>query len=252
MPDVSELDNKEILRRMVKAILDDGKDILIRDVNCLGFPTLRIVIPGMSEVSFDNIATYFNIFATMQSLLQDMKNITKENIKEVIKIMETITNEIGYNESALLISLKENSLLPCASIGSEGKYLLAILYIMDKEYNKAAKLLEDLSFLTENISSNQIEKIMLKAVYYYASAMDKLQDHNKAMEYINLLFDKEIAEGIDHSFKEEEDILINHYGITKEDYVDNDDTFYMPFMKKFREMQRDNSVNQNLNREIFK
>lgn len=40
--------------------------------------------------------------------------------------------------------------------------------------------------------------------------------------------------------------------LLKEDYVDNDDTFYMPFMKKFREMQRDNSVNQNLNREIFK
>ena len=252
MPDISELDNKEILKGMVKSILADGKDILIRDVTCLGFPTLRIVIPGMSEISFDNTATYFNIFVTMQSLMQDLKNINKSNLKDVINMMETITNEIGYSELTPIISLKDNSLLPGASIGSEGKYLLAILYIMDKQYNKAAKLLEDLSFLTDNISKNQMEKIMIKAVYYYASAMDKLKDHNESMKYINLLFDKEIAEGIDNSFKDEEKILVNHYGITQDDYVDNDESFYMPFMEKFRKLQKDNTVNQIENREIFK
>lgn len=252
MPDISELDNKEILKGMVKSILADGKDILIRDVTCLGFPTLRIVIPGMSEISFDNTATYFNIFVIMQSLMQDLKNINKSNLKDVINIMETITNEIGYSELTPIISLKDNSLLPGASIGSEGKYLLAILYIMDKQYNKAAKLLEDLSFLTDNISKNQMEKIMIKAVYYYASAMDKLKDHNESMKYINLLFDKEIAEGIDNSFKDEEKILVNHYGITQDDYVDNDESFYMPFMEKFRKLQKDNTVNQIENREIFK
>ena len=252
MPDISELDNKEILKGMVKSILADGKDILIRDVTCLGFPTLRIVIPGMSEISFDNTATYFNIFVIMQSLMQDLKNINKSNLKDVINMMETITNEIGYSELTPIISLKDNSLLPGASIGSEGKYLLAILYIMDKQYNKAAKLLEDLSFLTDNISKNQMEKIMIKAVYYYASAMDKLKDHNESMKYINLLFDKEIAEGIDNSFKDEEKILVNHYRITEDDYVDNDDSFYMPFMEKFRKLQKDNAVNQIENRELFK
>ena len=252
MPDISELDNKEILKGMVKSIFADGKDILIRDVTCLGFPTLRIVIPGMSEISFDNTATYFNIFVTMQSLMQDLKNINKSNLKDVINMMETITNEIGYSELTPIISLKDNSLLPGASIGSEGKYLLAILYIMDKQYNKAAKLLEDLSFLTDNISKNQMEKIMIKAVYYYASAMDKLKDHNESMKYINLLFDKEIAEGIDNSFKDEEKILVNHYGITQDDYVDNDESFYMPFMEKFRKLQKDNTVNQIENRELFK
>lgn len=252
MPDVSNLDNKEILKNVVNSILNDGKDILIRDVTCLGFPALRIVIPGMSEISFDRTATYFNIFVTMQSLLTNMKNINKSNLKDVIKMMETITEEIGYNDFSILISLKEDNVLPGASVGSEGKYFLAILYIMDKQYNKAAKILEDLSFLTDNISKNQMEKILLKAVYYYASAMDKLQDHNKAINYIYLLFDAEIANEIDKSFKEEENILINHYEITADDYVDNDDSYYLPFMKKFREMQRDNIVEQIKIRELFK
>ena len=251
MPDVANLDNKTILKNLVQSILDEGRDILVRDVNVLGFPALSIAIPGMSEISFDPNATYFNIFVTMQKLMKNIENINAKNIKEVIKMMETIVNEIGYDKLSILISLKDTSMLPCEQMGTGAKYFLAILYIMDGEYNKAAKMLEDLSFLADSIIEKPVEKIMIKAVYYYASAMDKLKEHEKAMYYINLLFDEEIANCIDISFKEKGNILVNHYGITEDDYVDNDDAFYMPFMKKFREAQRDNAVDQMQNKEIF-
>lgn len=248
MPDVSNLDNKEILRRMVKTILDEGKDILIRNVTSLGFPAFRIIVPGMSEISFDPTAKYFNIFATLQQLFSDFRKITKDNIKEVIKLMEIVVNEIGYTQLALLLSLKEDVLLPCASIGSEGKYLLGILYIMDGQYDKAAKTLEDLNFLVGNISKNQAENIMVKAVYYYASAMDKLKSHEEAMYYIKMLFDENIAKCIDESFKDRDNILQNHYGITQEDYVDNNDSYYLPFMETLRKAQKENVVDQMTNK----
>ena len=128
---------------------------------------------------------------------------------------------------------------------------MGLCYIMDGEYAKAAKMLEDLSFLADNIMQNPLEKIMLKAVYYYASAMDKLHEHEKAIYYIKILFDEEITNCIDESFKDKENIFINHYGITPDDYVDNDDDFYMAFMKKIREAQRDNRINQMDNSKIF-
>mgnify|MGYP005795137749 FL=1 len=251
MPDVSNLDNKQILKDMVKTILNEGKDIMIRDVSVLGFPAFSIAIPGMSEVSFDTKAEYFNIFITMQELLKDIESINNQNIKDVIKMMEIIVDEIGYEKMSILISLKDNTILPCERIGLGAKYFLAICYIMDKQFNKAAKILENLTFLTDSLSENPVEKIMCKAVYYYASAMDKLQNHDKAMYYINLLFDETISMCIDESFKESKNILINHYNISEEDYVDNDDSFYLPFMKKFREAQKDNNIDQICNREIF-
>ena len=251
MPDVSELDNKTLLKNLVGIILEEGKDILVRDVSTLGFPAFSIAIPGMSEISFDPDATYFNLFVTMQRLLKDFGNITLENVKEVIKIMEVIVNQIGYEKLSILVSLKDTSVLPCEQIGEGAKYFLAICYMMDKQYNKAAKMLEDLSFLADNIMENPIERIMLKAVYYYASAMDKLQEHEKAIYYINILFDEEIANCIDISFKDRKNILVNHYEVTQDDYVDNDDSFYMPFMKMIREAQRDNIINQEENKEIF-
>ena len=66
-----------------------------------------------------------------------------------------------------------------------------------------------------------------------------------------MLFNEEIAHFIDISFKEPEHTLINHYGITQEDYVDNDDSYYLPFMKNLREAQRDNRIEQMKNKEIF-
>lgn len=252
MPDVSNLDNKTILKNLVDTILSEGKDILVRDVSVLGFPSFSIVIPGMSEETFDPSATYFNLFITMQALLKDLENITTKNIKDVIKIMETIVNEIGYERLSLFISLKDTSILPCEKLGSGAKYFLAILYIMDKQYNKASKILEDLSFIADNLLENPIEKITIKATYYYSAGMDKLNSHEKVMYYIKMLFDDEIAKFIDISFKDSNKVLINHYGISKEDYVDNDDSYYLPFMKRFREAQRDNVIDQIDNKNIFK
>ena len=73
-------------------------------------------------------------------------------------------------------------------MGSGAKYFLAILYIMNKQYNKAAKILEDLSFIAENLLDNPAEIIMIKAVYYYAAAMDKLNSHANAMYYITICY----------------------------------------------------------------
>ena len=251
MPDVSNLTNKEILKQLVNRILDNGYDILVRNVSYLGFPAFSIAIPGMSELSFDPNATYFNIFITMQEILKNMKNITLNNIKEVIKIMETIVNDIGYEKLSFFISIKDTDALPCEKLGMGARYFLGICYIMNQEYKKAVSILEDLSFMVDNILEETLEKSFVKAVYLYASAMNQLHNHEETMYYIRILFEEEIANMIDISFKDRNNILINHYAITEDDYTDNDDSCYLPFMKKLREAQRDSKIKQIENKEIF-
>lgn len=251
MPDVSNLNNKEILKGLVQPLLNDGRDILVRDVDVLGFPSFSIAIPGMSEISFDESATYFYVFMKMQEILKDLKTITLNNIKEVIEMMEIIVNTVGYDKLSILINVDDIEILPCEEIGLGAKYFLGICYIMNKQYNKAAKLLEDLSFIADNLISNEVERIVVKASYYYASAMDKLGDHKEAMKYINMLFSKEIADYIDDSFSNENNIIYNHYKIGEADYVDNNEEYYLPFMKKLREKQKENAINQIDNKKLF-
>ncbi len=251
MPDVSSLNNKEILKKMVQNILDEGRDILVRDVNVLGFPTFSIAIPGMSEVSFDEKAEYFDIFMKMQAILKDVKKVNIQNISNIIEMMEIIVNKLGYGKLSILLSIKDFSKLPCEIIGLGAKYFLAICYLINSEYNKSAKILEELTFIADNLIQDEIERKKIKASYYYASAMDKLKNHEKAINYIKMLFDSEIANFIDNSFKEKNNVIFNHYNITQEDYTENDDSYYLPFMKKLREKQKENSVNQIDNKKIF-
>lgn len=251
MEDVSKLNNKEILKRLITLILKEGYDILVRDVSTLGFPSYRVIIPGMTEMTHSKMAGRFSDFEEIEYLLKDLKRINLKNVNRVIEIMEAQINEVGYNSLYMFMNVKDVSVLPGENIGKGAQYFLAMCYIMKGDYKKAEELLEDILFVAQNLMQNQFALIPFKVVYYYVSAMNKLGEHDKVMYYINLLFDKEIAMAIDESFKERENILIKHYDIKEEDYVENDDAYYLPLMHTLRKMQKENIINQIELKKIF-
>lgn len=252
MPDVANLNNKEILNLLIESITKEKNEVLIRDVNVLGFPAFSIAIPGMSEVSFDEKTIYFDVFMKMQNLLKDLRNVSQKNIKQVIEMLEIIVNKLGYGKLSILINIKDYNKIPCEVIGLGAKYFLGICYMVNEQYDRAAKILEDLNFIAESLIQNDYERTVIKGAYYYASGMDKLRDHKEAMEYIKLLFDEEISKMINFSFENTNDILYNHFNITEDDYIENDNKYFLPFMKKMREKQKANYVNQLENKQIFK
>ena len=83
--------------------------------------------------------------------LKDFSKINVSNIQEIIKIMETLINEVGCEALSMFINLKDISRLPCEQMGMGAKYFLGIAYIMNKQYNEAAKILEDLSFISDSL-----------------------------------------------------------------------------------------------------
>ena len=151
----------------------------------------------------------------------------------------------------MFMGLKDTSMLPCEEIGNGAKYFLAICYIMNGEYAKAEKVLEDILFIAQNIAPESQTLTLLRVIYYYASAMNKMKNHEKVMDYMNLLFDEELSKLIDQNFKSQEEIIIRHYPITKEDYVENDDNYFLPFMQTLRNAQKENIIEQDSLSELF-
>ena len=249
--DVSNLNNNEILNQMIRELLEDGKDILIRDVSSFGFPSYRIIIPGMTEVSQAKEAGRFQSYEQLEYYLKDLSRISLTNIDDVIENLEIQVNEIGFNSLDMFMGLKDTSMLPCEEIGNGTKYFLAICYIMKGDYAKAEKVLEDILFIAQNIAPESQTLTLLRVVYYYASAMNKMEDHEKVMDYMNLLFDKETSKLLDESFKRKEEIIVKHYPIKKEDYVENDDNYFLPFMQTLRKAQKENVIEQGSLRELF-
>ena len=95
--DVSNLNNNEILNQMIEELLKDGKDILIRDVSSLGFPSYRIIIPGMSEISQAGLAGEFFSYEKLEYYLKDLSRISLDNINDVTDHLEVQVHEIGFN-----------------------------------------------------------------------------------------------------------------------------------------------------------
>ena len=86
MPDVANLNNKQILKRLINLIIKDGYDILVRDVSTLEFPSFRIIIPGMTEMTHSKMAGRFFDFEELEKLLKDLKQIFITNKKVYLEI----------------------------------------------------------------------------------------------------------------------------------------------------------------------
>lgn len=69
-PDCRKKDNRTLLCEILDYISKKGKSMLIRDYSHLGFPTVRIIVPGMSESYFDN-------FSQKNSMIRLGKNSDK-------------------------------------------------------------------------------------------------------------------------------------------------------------------------------
>ena len=251
MPMVQNLTNKEILDALVKKLVDEGYDILLRDVSVFGFPSYSIVIPGMSEINNGPMAARFDMYITLSYLLKHLETITLSNVHELIHILETEINEVGIGCLSMFTIVKDINVYPYDTIGMGCKYLLSLCYIMNKEYCKASKVLEDLVFMGENLLQNELQKSLTRAIYYYSCAMEKFANHEKAMHYIKILFDANICNGINSIFIDREKILTTVYNLNKNDFVEYDDAYYLPFMKTLREKQKQNVIDQLNNRTIF-
>lgn len=244
MKDVSNLTNREILNDLVDDLIKDGHDVLIRDVSSLGFPSFRIIIPGMTEITHSKMAGRFAMFEELEYLLKDLERIDMKNIDKVIEFMEMQINEVGFNSLYTFMNVKNIQLLHAENIGNGAKYFLAMCYLMKESFDKAEKLLEEILFVANQFLPNDVTTIFLRAVYYYVAGMNKIDNHEKVMQYLDILFDKELVNALDYQFKDREEILIRHYDIQQEDYVENDDDYYLPFMQTLREAQKKNVIRQ--------
>jgi len=244
MPDVSNLSNKDILNKLLTNLINEGYDILIRNNSVLGFPTYSIIIPGMSEMTQGKMAGRFNMHETLSYILKHIDIVNLDNIDKIINMLEILKNEIGIQNLSTYAVVKDISVYPCETFGMGLNFMLSICYIMNKQYNKATEILENIVFLGANLSSNEVELSIIKAIYYYTSGMQKLNNHNKTMHYIKTFFDNNISTFIDNAFKNRENALKRIYNLSEDMFVDNDDTYYLPFMDTLRQKQKLNRINQ--------
>lgn len=88
--------NAEMLKSMTKQLLDEGYDILIRDVSFMGFPSYQIIVPGFSEIypADDYKIKEVN---TTKKISANLNNINDAAVEDIDRIRRLLT----YKQSAI-------------------------------------------------------------------------------------------------------------------------------------------------------
>lgn len=255
MPDVSDKSNSEIVFDWCNDILSDGYDILIRDVSYLGFPSVHIIIPGLSEMFDANDRRYrtYNTRHFVTGLLMEPSDINQSNSKYVLGIMQYFMPSFLENGIETYYPWYEKNDLPAQDIGMGSMLLVAMCYILNKDYKHAAPCIKKIINVLKNpelgitVSKEQID--YYNAMYYYLTAMDVLKSKDQVMEYMNLIFSDKIIEKLVKTIDNEDNILINNYPsyskyLKAEDSVFHSANAYFDAIEKLKDAQINSKIDQ--------
>jgi ribosomal protein S12 methylthiotransferase accessory factor len=139
---LDEPDNAGILRRMVHLIQARGHDILIRDVSFLGFPSYRVIVPGLSEIVLPRAVERrerADHMTALRRLLAQPGEVDEAALAETLARLEEADLALTQDAVAFLrLPLDTTSSLSGVPIGS----LLATLHVRGGRYEEAYRCLD--------------------------------------------------------------------------------------------------------------
>ena len=250
--DVSEMSNTEIMHYMCESIVADGYDILVRDVSYLGFSSVHVIIPGISELfnADDKRIRAYNTRAFVQSLLKEPQSINKKTCKYMIATLEYFLPSILENTlKTYYLWYEQGAALPCSESSLGCIYMIAMGHIMNGEYSKAATRLKSLlnSEYRQHLKADDIN--MYQVMYYYCTAMDTLGNRFEVMKYLRNIFAKDLCDKVYDLIGDEDNVLVKQYP----SFTAYSQSVDIPFSKaemyhelreKLKEAQENNPIDQ--------
>ena len=257
--DVSAMSNREIMKYLCDSILAEGYDILIRDVSYLGFPSVNVIIPELSEAfrADDRRVRAYNTRSFTTALLRNPKMINKSNCKYLIATLEYFLPSVLENSlEGYYLWYEKGEELPCSKSLWGCIYLIAMAHILCGEYGKAANRIKVLisGKCEKYINSTNIS--LYQAMYYYCTAMDVLANRDSAMAYMRKIFNRDLCDAVYNLLGEENEVISKQYP-SIDDYSKSTEhpfekaEIYFNVREKLKAAQVANPINQNDLRRYF-
>lgn len=199
--DLTSYSNKAILEMWLKELMNDGKDIFIRDVSNLGFPAYHIIIPSLSEMKniSDDFNKKMNTRVAASWLLRNREEITDKNCKYILGAIHNYAFDIQENNVIDYFNVKDAESFPGAECGAENALLCSLCYATLSDYKNAAIYINKV--MERAIAKKSDRTSLYLSLSYYYSLKDNGFDHKESMEFLNKMFSNDIASFVDHVFK---------------------------------------------------
>lgn len=265
VPDTSQMTNKEILNGMIGLIESEGFEVWARDVSHLGFPSYYMLVPGMSEL-FELNDIHFRAANTRSYLvkyLNQPKYLDERTCRLLIGMLEFWSTSKIDNQMRNLYSYSINFSFPGEEIGLGWLYLSSMCHAFLNDYPGAAtRMCHLVVAIRTNTTDEQTELrknlTFYSAVYHYLTAMANMNDHEKALSYLRVLFNRELCDRLDYLFCDKKQILIKQY--PDHDVSDSekcirdrccDYQVMLDLSRKLKKRQLENPINQESLAKLF-
>lgn len=217
MPDVSEKSNKEIVKIMINDLLNEGYDVLVRDVSCMGFPSYHIIVPGMSEIKqcSDAMFRVYNTQCYIVKKLNFVDLLTEDDCKYITSVIKYYANSYLENDlHRYFVGVNPEYEFPGDKGFSSALFFASMCNIFAEDYEKANYFMKCL-IKTAEVNGADMKSIEIQgyiAIKYYLDGMLTIGKHDAVVEYMKLLFEEKIVDKIDSLFSNHKEILKKIYG----------------------------------------
>ena len=190
----------ELLEDLVNCAIESNRDVYIRDVSVLGFPSYHIIVPFMSEMVRPNLPLFSNLALkhVIAPLINQPNLIAPHNVPFLCKVLSVF----GFDNLHNTIKSLSSCLIHSSGYPAEDKYLgwlymLVLCQVMQGEYGKAQQYMK--MFLSAYPCLNDPYYSCLAT---YLHGMTVLQNHNQVIAYLKTFFDENLCERIDTLYQD--------------------------------------------------
>lgn len=185
-------DNLSMCDWIIDIMAKRGLDILVRNVSYLGFPSLHVVIPGLSEMFPDRMEMFLNRLGnTKEYMCLQLKHsgtLTIKSAGHLLDLLNATRNNQIENRLPYIYKLPiALEAFPFESEGGGNLFLSAICCGMSGKWEKGVEFLRQISQLYDRKGLIQPICLNVCIMWFLAKAAGKAV--SEIIEYCNVIYD---------------------------------------------------------------
>lgn len=197
--------NSEMLKFMLDLIVNQGYDVLIRDVSFLGFPSYSIIVPGFSE--FMCVDELRGKELITQSLIRNsityLGEASTEEIQRLLRFLNFKSQSLLENDLTNVLGLPFLQSLPGGYQATN--FLMMVCYYRLGQYDKAYSMMTTIS--SDKPLENQYYRCIENLLEFKRNGMTLIE----LTQCLEKLYDEHMVHNVIQQFGEEAYVIKKLY-----------------------------------------
>lgn len=187
--------NRVMLQDMVKLLVDQGYELLVRDVSFLGFPSYQIIVPGFSEMYPADLmrAKELKTYTAISETVGNLGWASKEELERVVRYIKFKRYSLLENQMHLIIGRPLIKALPGGGIAQVDFLMAMCLYKLGR-LDESCRVLRTVAAVHDDAGNDEYCYYNCMADYVKARSAGSSQEEIKAM--LTNIYSPELAQKV--------------------------------------------------------